>query len=395
MISSRPTGRLIVLAAGGTGGHVFPAEALAQELLAQGHRLALITDKRGTGYTGTLGLVDTHHIRGQGLTGKGVVDKIKGVIALGAGVLDARRLLQQLNPAAVVGFGGYASAPTVLAATQLRIPTVIHEQNAVLGRTNKLLARRVNRVCTSFDLSKPAPTGATIIRTGMPVRPAIAAMRNTPYATPDAEGPFRIVVLGGSQGARIFSDVIPAAVRLLPEALRKRLEITQQCRPEELDRTHALYAEAGAHVQLRAFFDNVPALMANAHLLITRSGASTVAEATVIGRPSLLVPYPFAADDHQTANAKAVDAAGGAWMVPQPQFTAADLAARLAAFAAAPYGLAGAATAAGAFAVPDAATRLADVVTALIRGENGARVARKAAAPPPPISTHTMNRGII
>ncbi|MBY0509861.1 MAG: UDP-N-acetylglucosamine--N-acetylmuramyl-(pentapeptide) pyrophosphoryl-undecaprenol N-acetylglucosamine transferase, partial [Rhodospirillaceae bacterium] len=233
------------------------------------------------------------------------------------------------------------------------------------------------------------------IRTGMPVRPAIATMRNTPYATPDAESPFRIVVLGGSQGARIFSDVIPAAVRLLPDALRKRLEITQQCRPEELDRTHALYAEAGAHVQLRAFFDNVPALMANAHLLITRSGASTVAEATVIGRPSLLVPYPFAADDHQTANAQAVDAAGGAWMIRQPQFTAADLAARIAQFAAAPYGLAGAATAAAAFAVPDAATRLADVVTALIRGENGARVTSKTAAPPPSISTHTMNRGII
>jgi UDP-N-acetylglucosamine--N-acetylmuramyl-(pentapeptide) pyrophosphoryl-undecaprenol N-acetylglucosamine transferase len=394
MISTR-AGRLIVLAAGGTGGHVFPAEALAQELLAQGHRLALITDKRGTGYTGTLGLIDTYHIRGQGIAGQGLVGKLKGVIALGAGVLDARRLLHELKPAAVVGFGGYASAPTVVAATQLGIPTVIHEQNAVLGRANRLLARRVNRVCTSFDLARPAPAQATVIRTGLPVRPAVAAMRNTPYATPDADGPFRIVVMGGSQGARIFSDVIPAAVRLLPESFRKRLEISQQCRPEELDRTHAAYADTGAHVELRCFFDNVPVLMANAHLLITRSGASTVAEATVVGRPSLLVPYPFAADDHQTANAQAVDAAGGAWMIRQPFFTPEDLAQRLNAFAVAPYSLAAAATAAAAFAVPDAAHRLADVVTTLIRGENGARAATKTAAPPPPISTHTMNRGII
>jgi len=395
MISSRISGRLIVLAAGGTGGHVFPAEALAQELLTQGHRLALITDKRGTGYTGTLGLIDTHHIRAQGLAGQGMLGKVKGIISLAAGVLDARRLLQSLKPAAVVGFGGYASAPTVVAATQLGIPTVIHEQNAVLGRANRLLARRVNRVCTSFDLTKPAPAGATVIRTGLPVRPTIAAMRATPYAMPDNEGPFRIVVLGGSQGARIFSDVVPAAVHLLPEALRKRLEISQQCRPEELDRTHAAYAESGTHVELRCFFDNVPILMANAHLMITRSGASTVAEATVVGRPSLLVPYPFAADDHQTANAQALDAAGGAWMIRQQAFTPATLAERITQFAAAPYGLAGAATAAAAFAVPDAAHRLAEVVTTLIRGENGARAAAKPAAQPPSISTHTMNRGII
>jgi UDP-N-acetylglucosamine--N-acetylmuramyl-(pentapeptide) pyrophosphoryl-undecaprenol N-acetylglucosamine transferase len=171
MISAR-TGRLIVLAAGGTGGHVFPAEALAQELLAQGHRLALITDKRGTNYTGTLGLIDTHHIRGQGITGRGLMGKLKGIIALGAGLLDARALLRDLKPAVVVGFGGYASAPTVAAATQLGIPTVIHEQNAILGRANRLLARRVNRICTSFDLAKPAPAGATVIRTGLPVRPA-------------------------------------------------------------------------------------------------------------------------------------------------------------------------------------------------------------------------------
>ena len=395
MISPRLSGRLIVLAAGGTGGHVFPAEALAQELLAQGHRLALITDKRGTGYTGTLGMIDTHHIRAQGLAGQGVIGKLKGLVSLGLGVLDARRLLQELNPAAVVGFGGYASAPTIAAATQLGLPTVIHEQNAILGRANRLLARRVNRVCTSFDLAKPAPAGATLIRTGMPVRPGVAAMRASTYTAPTAEGPFRLLILGGSQGARIFSDVIPAAVKLLPADLRQRLEISQQCRPEELDRTHAAYAESGAHVELRCFFDNVPELMANAHLLITRSGASTVAEATVIGRPSLLIPYPFAADDHQTANAQALTAAGGAWMIRQQQFTPESLAERLTQFAAAPYGLSSATAAAAAFSVPDAASRLANVVTDLIRGENGARVASMSTSSSSSISTHTMKRGIV
>ncbi len=390
MITPRNTGRLIVLAAGGTGGHVFPAEALAQELLAQGHRLALITDKRGTGYTGTLGLVDTHHISAQGIAGQGLLGKLKGVISLGAGVLQARRLLQELSPAAVVGFGGYASAPTVVAATQLEIPTVIHEQNAVLGRANRLLARRVNRVCTSFDLVKPAPEGTTVIRTGMPVRPGIAALRDTPYMAPDMDGPFRLLILGGSQGAKIFSDVIPAAMKLLPDSLRKRMEISQQCRAEELDRTHALYAEAGVHVQLRVFFDNVPELLANAHLLIARSGASTVAEATVIGRPSILVPYPYAADDHQTFNAQALAHAGGTWMVRQPQFTAQALAQNITQFAAAPYGLANAAEAAAAFCIPDAAGRLADVVTTLIYGENAARLAARTT-----ISTHTMKRGIV
>ena len=395
MISPRLSGRLIVLAAGGTGGHVFPAEALAQELLAQGHRLALITDKRGTGYTGTLGMIDTHHIRAQGLAGQGVIGKLKGLVSLGLGVLDARRLLQELNPAAVVGFGGYASAPTIAAATQLGLPTVIHEQNAILGRANRLLARRVNRVCTSFDLAKPAPAGATLIRTGMPVRPGVAAMRAATYAAPTADGPFRLLILGGSQGARIFSDVIPAAVKLLPADLRQRLEISQQCRPEELDRTHAAYAESGAHVELRCFFDNVPELMANAHLLITRSGASTVAEATVIGRPSLLIPYPFAADDHQTANAQALTAAGGAWTIRQQQFTPESLAERLTQFAAAPYGLSSAAAAAAAFSVPDAAGRLANVVTDLIRGENGARAASMSTSSSSSISTHTMKRGIV
>jgi len=388
----RGSGRLVVLAAGGTGGHVFPAEALAQELLSQGHRLALITDKRGTGYTGALGAIDTYNISGQGLTGKGIGGFIKGGLALAIGLWQARKLLEGLRPAAVVGFGGYASAPTVYAATQLGIPSVIHEQNAILGRANRLLARRVSRVCTSIDLAKPAPGAAQVIRTGMPVRPTIAAVAGAPYDTPAAEGPFRILVLGGSQGAKVFSDVIPTAMKMLPESLRRRLEISHQCRAEELDRTHLAYHEAGVHVQLRAFFDNVPELMAGAHLIIARSGASTVAEACVVGRPSLLIPYPHAADNHQAFNAAALAATGGAWTLRQPQFTPATLAELVSQFATAPVALSKAAAAAAAFCVPDAAARLADVVTTLIRGEDGARAPVKSTTP---ISTHTMNRGIV
>ena len=390
MITPRTArGHLVVLAAGGTGGHVFPAEALAQELLAQGCRLALMTDKRGTAYGGTLGLLETHRVSAQGLAGQGPWGRVTGIVALSLGFFEALRILQEMRPAAVVGFGGYASAPTVAAAVRLGLRTVIHEQNAVLGRANRLLAARVDRVCTSFDLVRRPPKNAHLVQTGMPVRPAIAALRAAPYAAPTATGPFRILVLGGSQGARVFSDIIPGALLRLPENLRERLEIAQQCRPEDLDRTHAAYARVGVHVQLRHFFDNVPELLANTHLLIARSGASTVAEATVIGRPSLLVPYPFAADDHQTSNAQALAAHGGGWMLRQREFTEEVLAQRLLQFASAPYGLAGAAAAASSFAVPDAANRLAEAVIALIHGENGARTTAR------PVSTHPMNRGIV
>jgi len=394
MIASRNSGRLVVLAAGGTGGHVFPAEALAQELLAQGHRLALVTDKRGTSYSGTLGRIDTHHISGQGIVGKGLGGMIKGVFALGMGFLQARKLLEELRPAAVVGFGGYASAPTVLAATHLSIPTVIHEQNAVLGRANRLLARRVDRVCTSFDLAKPITTAAQVIRTGLPLRPAVLAQRGIPYQAPTPDGPFRILVLGGSQGAKVFSDVVPAAVKMLPEPLRKRLEISQQCRPEELDRTHAAYADSDAHVQLRHFFENAPELLAKAHLLIARAGAGTVAEASILGRPSLLIPLPRA-DGDQPYNAEALARIGGAWTMPQSKFKPEALAELLIQFSNSPIALTKAATAAEALCLPDAASRLAHVVTTLIRDETSARVGAKSTSSSPSISTHTMKRGIV
>jgi len=381
----------VVLAAGGTGGHVFPAEALAQELLARGHRLVLITDKRGAAYGGTLGSIETHHITAGSLAGQGLLGRAKGLFNMARGVLQAKSLLTQMKPEAVVGFGGYAAAPTVVAALQLGLPTIIHEQNAILGLANRLLAGKVDQVCTSYELAKKAPLEARITRTGMPVRPAIVATGYTPYQAPGHDGPIRLLVLGGSQGARVFSDVIPAAVKLLPLELRRRLEISQQSRPEDLDRAHQAFVGSDAHVQLRHFFDNVPELLTNAHLLISRAGASTVAEVSAAGRPALLVPYPFAADDHQTANARTLEAAGGGWMMPQSKFTPEALAEQLVRLLIQPHRLADAARAAAAFAIPDAANRLANVVTSVLQGENGERAKTGAAAAS--VSTHSMKRG--
>jgi UDP-N-acetylglucosamine--N-acetylmuramyl-(pentapeptide) pyrophosphoryl-undecaprenol N-acetylglucosamine transferase len=387
---------LVVLAAGGTGGHVFPAEALAQELIARGHRLVLITDKRGATYGGTLGSIETHHITAGSLAGQGFLGRIKGLVNMGLGILQAKSLLTKLKPEVVVGFGGYAAAPTMVAALQLGIPTVIHEQNAVLGLANRLLADKVDRVCTSFELAKKIPKEAEIIRTGMPVRSAIIATGYTPYRAPGADGSIRLLVLGGSQGARVFSDVIPAAVKLLPLELRRRMEISQQSRPEDLDRAHQAYVGAEAHVQLRHFFDNVPELLSNAHLLISRSGASTVSEVSAAGRPSLLVPYPFAADDHQTYNARALEAAGGGWMMSQTKFTPESLAEQLVRLLTQPQLLADAAQKAAAFAIPDAANRLANVVSAVLQGENGERAASGAAiktGAAAPNTSQDMKRG--
>jgi UDP-N-acetylglucosamine--N-acetylmuramyl-(pentapeptide) pyrophosphoryl-undecaprenol N-acetylglucosamine transferase len=367
---------LIVLAAGGTGGHVFPAEAVAQELLAQNYRLALITDSRGERYGGTLSLIDKHFIRAGSLAGRGIFGKMVSGIELLIGTVQAYRMLKRLQPAVVVGFGGYAAAPTMFAALMAHIPTVIHEQNAILGWANRKLAGYVSKVCTSYDLARPAPTSAHLIRTGMPVRPAVADVRSFPYRAPEPNGVFRILVLGGSQGARVFTDVMPAAIKLLPEELRSRIEISQQCRPEDINRAQNAYAGLGVHVELRHFFDNVPELLNKAHVLISRSGASTVAETTITGRPSILVPYPYAADDHQTANAKALDIVGGGWMIGQGAFTAETVAAKLTDLMQNPQLLADASANALAFSIPDAAGRMAAVVTGFTHGQNGARAGR-------------------
>ncbi len=356
----------VLLAAGGTGGHVFPAEALASELIERGYRLGLVTDKRGKAYGGQLGALETHHIQAGGIAGKSALARIKSMFELALGAWQAWRLLKSLKPDAVVGFGGYASVPTMMAATMAGIPTAIHEQNALLGRANRLLAGRVKAIATSFEDTRGLPDGANVMLSGMPVRAPIAAKAATPYPSAEGGTPLCILVLGGSQGATVLSDVVPTALAKLPDEMKSRLDVTQQCREEDLDAVKKTYEANAIRAHLATFVDDVPDRLTGAHLVISRAGASTVAEALSVGRPSILVPYPYAADDHQTYNAHAVDAAGAGWIMPQDTFTPDNLAIRLDSLLGLPAVLEKAARCARDLGRADAAKRLADMVDGLV-----------------------------
>jgi UDP-N-acetylglucosamine--N-acetylmuramyl-(pentapeptide) pyrophosphoryl-undecaprenol N-acetylglucosamine transferase len=373
--------RTVALAAGGTGGHMFPAEALAGELVQRGIKVALITDSRGRGFGDRLKQVSVHQISA-GQIGGGVVDRAQGALRLAIGLFQARGILARLRPGAVVGFGGYPSLPTMIAANRAGRTTVLHEQNAVLGRANRLLAPKAAKVAIAFPAIETfgRVEADRLVYTGNPVRAAIAAVGGTAYAPPHAGGPIELLVLGGSQGARVFGRVLPAAVALLPGALRSRIHLSQQCRPENLDEVRAAYAGLSLAPDLASFFDDVPARLARAHLVIARAGASTTAELTAAGRPAILVPYPFAMDDHQTANARALDAAGGAWLMPERALTPEALAARLTALLDDVPTLARAAAAARAAGRPDAAARLADMVMELLPEGDAAHTRRGVAA---------------
>ncbi len=363
-------GKPIVIAAGGTGGHFFPAEALAAELIARGRRVVLLTDARSGGLNSPMfAKRETHVLPGAGIAGRGLVRGAKAIFSLAAGVLRARSLLSKLNAGAVVGFGGYPCVPPVLATRFLRHkPAVIlQEQNAVLGRANRFLSGRADRLALGFAATQRVPAGARTEVTGNPVRPAIAALANAGYAAPD--GNIHLLVLGGSLGARVFSDVVPAALLALPNGLRARLSVTQQCRQEDLDRVRAAYVEAGIVAELAPFFSDVADRLRDAHLVIARAGASTVAELAVAGRPSILVPLPGAIDDHQTGNARALADAGGAWVMPQPTFTPTALTEKLTELLNNPAALAAAAAGARTQGRPNAAARLADLVEALMHQE--------------------------
>ena len=364
-----PAVQPIVIAAGGTGGHFFPAEALAAELIARGHRIVLMTDARSGGLSSpTFAAREQYVVRGAGIAGRGLWRGAKAVAALAAGVLQARGILARIDAACVVGFGGYPCVAPVLAASSLRHrpSIVLQEQNAVLGRANRFLAPRATILALGFKATQRVPAGIRTEFTGNPVRPAIAALSQASYVA--ATDRIRLLVLGGSLGARVFSDVVPAAVRLLPEALRARLSVVQQTRPEDLERVKAAYAAVGIAAELSSFFPDVAVRLVAAHLVIARAGASTVAELAVAGRPAILVPLPGAIDDHQSANASALAAAGGAWVVPQPQFTPAALAQRLTSLLADPAALADAAVRARGHARADAASRLADLVECHMAG---------------------------
>lgn len=370
MTSSRkPT---IVLATGGTAGHVFPADALADELSRRGCRLVLITDRRGGGVGGRLSELETHKVRAGGIAGKSIFARLTSIAEILVGIVQAYALLGKIRPDVVVGFGGYASVPTMMAATLRKVRTVIHEQNAVLGRANRLLAPRVARIAISYEKVEKLPEhGPEIVVTGMPVRPSVAALRDVAYPMRQAGGDIRLLVFGGSQGASVFSRIVPEVVARVAPKLPGRLRVTQQCRRDDVAPVQAEYRRLGFEAEVAAFFDDLPRRIADSHLVISRAGASTVAELTAIGRPSIMVPYPHAIDDHQTSNAHAIDETGAGWLLPETAFTIDGLASRLESLLTMPRILETAAAAARNAARPDAAVRLADVVLGLVNGNGG------------------------
>jgi UDP-N-acetylglucosamine--N-acetylmuramyl-(pentapeptide) pyrophosphoryl-undecaprenol N-acetylglucosamine transferase len=362
---------LVLLAAGGTGGHLFPAEALAAALASRGVVVDLVTDARGGRYGGKFPARQVHVVPSETVRGRNPILLARTGAILGFGILRAYSLVGRLRPAAVVGFGGYPTVPPVLAATLRKIPTVIHEQNAVMGRANRLLAPRVSAIATSFAgvLAADARLAAKATRTGNPLRPAVRAAAAEPFAAPEPDGLLRLLVFGGSQGAKIMSDVVPAAIEKLDVSLRARLLLAQQARDEDLRRVRELYEKLKIAADVAPFFADLPARIAAAHLIISRSGAGTVAELAGIGRPSILVPLPHALDQDQFANAGVLEQAGGALRLRQDEFTSERLAAEITRLASAPQKLVAMAAAARSQGALDAAERLADlVVTTMGRG---------------------------
>jgi UDP-N-acetylglucosamine--N-acetylmuramyl-(pentapeptide) pyrophosphoryl-undecaprenol N-acetylglucosamine transferase len=355
---------LVLLAAGGTGGHLFPAEALAEALGRRGVTVDLATDERAERYGRKFPARHIHVIASATVRGRDPLSLARTAASLSLGGLQAFRLLGRIKPNAVIGFGGYPTVPPVWAATLRRIPTLIHEQNAVMGRANRLLAPRVTAIATSFAgvLDHDPELAAKSTRTGNPVRPMVITASATPFAAPDPAGPLRLVAFGGSQGARIMSDIVPPAIALVPMAVQARLFVTQQAREEDVERVRAAYARMGVAAEVEPFFRDLPARMAASHIVIARSGASTVAELAAIGRPAILVPLPHALDQDQRANAGMLERAGGAIMMEQARFTPDRVAAEVARLAADPAALAAMAAAARRQGILDAADRLADLV---------------------------------
>jgi UDP-N-acetylglucosamine--N-acetylmuramyl-(pentapeptide) pyrophosphoryl-undecaprenol N-acetylglucosamine transferase len=362
-VSERP----ILLAAGGTGGHLFPAEALAGELMRRSVAVELVTDARVAAHVEGFPARAVHAVASATIGGRSPAAVARLAMGLGTGFGQSLRLVQMIRPRTVVGFGGYPTVPPLAAAELMRVPTVIHEQNGVMGRANRLMAPGATAIATGFArLDKASPRiAAKAVHVGNPVRPAVLAAAS-PYVPP-ATGAIRLLVFGGSQGARVMSEVVPAAVARLDAALRARLRIVHQARAEDIEEALSGYAAAGVEADIAPFFRDLPGRMAAAHLVVARAGASTVAELAAIGRPAILVPLPNSLDQDQLANARALEAAGGATVVVQAELTAAALSGLLARLLAAPGTLAAQAAASRAFAIPDAAARLADLVLRVAR----------------------------
>ena len=357
----------IVLTTGGTGGHLFPAQALARALLTRGYRVSLITDLRGGnfGQGENFGVADikTWPLNTHKMTGGNILHKLTSVVRLLQATYKARQILKSESADLVVGFGSYASVPAAWAAGQLGLPLVLHEQNAVAGRANRLLSKRAQVICTSFATVDKLPTVVRTVMTGNPVREDFIGLE----PRRDFHPPLRLLVTGGSQGASLFNSLVPAALCQLPECLRDNLHVAQQLRGDHGDEVRTQYAAAGISCDLRPFFDDLATQMQKTHLMICRAGASTVAELAVAGVPAILIPYPHAADDHQRANAERFARAGGGWVMPQQGLSAEKLSAKIRTALEDQHSLQQAAKSAAAFACPNAVTSLADVICAQLK----------------------------
>ena len=353
---------LVVLSAGGTGGHLFPAQALAGELVKRGREIVVMTDARFANYA-------THFPGARIATvPSSPFNAVTAPFKIAAGIAVAMLKLRKLKPAAVIGFGGYPSVPVMLAASWLHLPTAIIEQNAVVGRANRLVMNKVKRVAAAFPIARFAPRDvAKIVLTGNPLRPEVEALWGAPYKVAEAGGPIRLLVFGGSQGARAMSEIVPAALTRLPHEMKLRLSVVQQCRPEDIETVREIYKNAEIRATLESFFDDLPRRMAETHLVIARSGAGTVAELMAIGRPAVLVPLPGALDDNQAPNAQILSNAGAGWTVRQRDLSPDYLSQMLIGIFEDPIALAGVAAKAHALAVPHAAQNLADMVENLAR----------------------------
>ncbi|MCI5095153.1 MAG: UDP-N-acetylglucosamine--N-acetylmuramyl-(pentapeptide) pyrophosphoryl-undecaprenol N-acetylglucosamine transferase [Rhodobacteraceae bacterium] len=358
------TQKLLLMAAGGTGGHMFPAQALAEEMLRRGWRVKLSTDARGARYTGGFPhTTEITQVSSATFARGGLLAKAMVAPKIAVGVMGMALQMRRERPDAVVGFGGYPSIPALGAATLLKVPRMIHEQNGILGRVNQLFATRVAGIaCGSWPTELPENVAHEHV--GNPVRRAVAERAGAGYIPP-GDYPMSILVMGGSQGARILSDVVPAAIAALPEAQRQYLRVSHQAREEDVDRVVAFYAEHGIDAEVKPFFHDVPARMSEAQLVISRAGASSIADLSVIGRPSILIPFAAAAGDHQTANARGLVDAGGAIMIPERALTPESLGEQIATVLGHPQGAEQMAQAALSAGIPDATDRLAALVEQL------------------------------
>jgi len=358
--------RSYVLAAGGTGGHMVPAAALAAELAERGHHVALVSDDRGVRFPGLFDGVETH-VLPAGRLGGGPLGYIRAAGKILAGRSMALRLYKELQPSAVIGFGGYPALPALLAAFGAGVPTIIHEQNAVLGRVNRFVANRVDAIATSYDQVdrlKPGWQAKTHL-VGNPVREAVLALRSRPYPLLEEDGIFRVLVTGGSQGATVLSQVVPDGLALLPVHFRRRLQVTHQARVEDIETVRGKYQAHGIPADVSTYITDMADALAWSHIVIARAGASTIAELTAAGRPAILVPLPTSTDDHQTANAREISTAGGARTIQQKAFTAAELAKQIQKLGLDTQGLENAAARARSVGRPNATRDLADLVESI------------------------------